>query len=266
MAFLLASHWLPTPPLPGAPASLLEAVGVGAFLTRLVVFFVLQCVVYYAAPALLAGVVPAAELQKPKTRATLASYVSSVLHHVCVVPLAAYALWHHAAGHGVAWGALNACVPLSLAYFLVDSALYAIPEAVAGVSFEYAIHHGLGLALTIAAAVSPPTLIRWATSLFLSEASSIFLCASYVLRKAGRDTGRLATAVTAAFVLSFAATRVVNLPIAYYALLTDGAHALARAQLGVPGLASLAVVLAMQFFWFYKILLTAFGGGSKKEA
>jgi nitrite reductase/ring-hydroxylating ferredoxin subunit len=67
---------------------------------------------------LLRGVLPEAVLAEPKTAKAVSSFLASILHHACVVPIALYGIWHFAAGRGVATRVLAIASPLSFSYLV----------------------------------------------------------------------------------------------------------------------------------------------------
>lgn len=136
----------------------------------------------------------------------------------------------------------------------MDTALYAIPEAVAGTSYEYLLHHSLSLAITASFVEAPARLLRWAPMLLLCEASSIPFCVSYICRKAGARAALVGGVSNALFVALFVLTRIVHLPASVAALALAPAHAADRASIGAAGFAALAVIVGMQLMWLSAIL------------
>ena len=276
---LLSSHFRPTLHAPSAATAYLF-IG-DAFIPPLVLFFAAQSAVFYAAPGLFSCAFPAAPRLDARTSRALSSFVASVLHHLIVVPLSASALVQFASGGGVAWATIALVCPLTLAYLLMDLALFAIPEALEAAawmaaawarpvrggapesatarprgSVTYLLHHALGVAVVAGVLSLPPRLLRWAPTLLVTEASSIPLCLSYVLRKAGppHAAGLLPRALEAAFALSFFATRVALLGVGAAAFSLAGAHAGDRALVGWRGLAVLWALVGMQLYWFWGIV------------
>lgn len=269
---ILSSHWLPTPPNDtDAVATVIDVVGTQTFLLMFVSFFLMQCALFKLTPRLLSPFVPAAKLADPKTERALSSFVASAAHHIFVVPISVYALWHFAAGRGAATHLIALACPLSLAYLLMDLALYAIPEAVEGKSWEYVIHHGSALVVTLGIAFSPPRILRFAPALLFTESSSIPFCISNIAGKS--EAGATVAVVTQVmFAVLFVLGRLVNLPATVAALYLGPEHARDRDLVGPVGFAILALLIAMQVMWFSLILKSAhckricLGGGSRGAA
>ena len=257
-------------------ASLLAAYGPLQLLLHTVLLTALCAALHLSADRLLPSLLPPQDLDK-KTRGVMAGYAVALLHHFVVTPLAAYALYAFAASGFTSfpYGLLMVAPPFTLAYLFTDLAFYAIPMW----DREFLLHHGITLAITVGFLLSPVTLLRWTASLLVCELSSIFFAVSYFCTKITVWHGTPVHAcVEGAFFLLFLVTRVVNLPAAAYGLLVlNPAEA---AYLGRAGAASLLGLCAMQFWWFYRILIklaakfrpkedpAAINGGSKqgKEA
>lgn len=232
-------------------ASLLAAYGPLQLLLHTVLLTALCAVLHLVADRLLPSLLPPQDLDR-KTRGVMAGYAVALLHHLVVTPLALFALYSFSSSGFTAfpYELLMAAPPFTLAYLFTDLAFYAIPMR----DREFLLHHGITLAITVVFLLSPVTLLRWTASLFVCELSSICFAVSYFCTKiAVWQNTPVHAGVEGAFFLLFLVTRVVNLPAAAYGLLVlNPAEA---AYLGRAGAASLLGLCAMQFWWFYRILL-----------
>ena len=271
MGGLISHHWAPSPPAP--PLSTIYILGPARLICVTSSFFVLLCGLFHAAHGVFRSAFPYAPPLSPREARALSSFSASFLHHLIVVPLSLWSLLQFGGGGGVPWGAIANVAPLTLAYLLMDSALFAVPEALDALAsavrwrrfpalgdFAYLLHHALGVAVVAGVLAAPARLLRWVPTLLCTEASSIPFCASYVLRKATRRhtaphaRGAPARVLEGLFVALFIATRVVMLLSAAAAFSSAGAHAGDRALVGAPGLAVLWLLCGMQLWWLWGIL------------
>lgn len=196
-----------------------------------------------------------------KKRLELPSYVISTLHHCVMVPLA----WYHiikdfqrtesdlqsidyAIVHG--WVA-----PIGMGYTLADTLCYALPELLCGHT-EFLIHHGFLLAFVTACMAAPGHIIRYMPHFIILDTTNIIFNLCWFLRQIGWKDSKLVKRLEMLFAGTFFLLRNVHLTVVIAMMAWHHTK-----QMGVLGMALVLPIGALQWYWFYKIVLSA----SKKD-
>jgi len=221
----------------------------GSFLWSL--FFMAMC---YFMPRIFARAFPKFyDSLSEKKKNEIPTYVSCLFHHCLVVP---YGLWLIYADYCRTPEeylnynyALNETQVLgyTFGYIFSDFIFFVIGEVMNG-KFEYFIHHTLAFALMYTITICPGNANRFIPHFLLCELSSIFFMFAWGFRLVGLGEHFVTKAMEMSFAFSFFLTRVVNLPVATWRVLDFAGDKLNIARL------FLWPVLALQFFWFYKII------------
>ena len=191
--------------------------------------------------------------QTAATKAVAHSYCFATLHHALVCSAALPAIALDAREALVVPSRMAQVVPVSLAYLLVDLAVFCVPEALRDRSLGYIPHHLLGLGVTAAALLAPLRLMRFAAHFSACELSNFALAGLYACEKLGvSPAAPHHILLQATFLVSFTLTRVVNLPLVLAAMAF--AHPREWAAAGAIGQLCSMGILALQFYWFGKIL------------
>ena len=165
--------------------------------------------VYAAFPVCCSRLFPSFATLEPKTQREAAGYASALVHHLYVVPLCVSFICLDMATPLPA-STITPIIPASTGYLLADLIFTGVPGAFEG-DFTYLLHHCLGLLLPMGALVSPLKVAFYLPHLMITEASTIFLAATWALRKAGRGEGSLLhDALFIVFAVVFFATRNIN--------------------------------------------------------
>lgn len=234
----------------GMPSLLLDTAVMTAVLVAVILLF----------PPFMRRVSPGFAALDAKSQHTAATYVSALLHHTLVVPTGVRHVWlEWQYGPQDVVPMYRTVVPTVCAYFVADMLASGVPDALAG-NPQYLLHHALGLLLSLGAAASQPKVLRWAPHFLLCEMSSFPLAASWALRKAGMGDSAWGALANVVFALSFTVLRVVNLPLMAFWGMAQQPQPWDIP--GTPGLlcfAGVVALVALQFFWWSKILVQVFG-------
>jgi hypothetical protein len=185
-----------------------------------------------------------------KKRFEIPPCLVALFHHFIIVPYGLYLIYRtYAQGITLTQADAFLVAPFCYGYLAGDTLFYAIPEARQG-HYEYILHHALGLWITAAAVnATTPEVLTFIPSMFICELSSIFLAVGWVMRCTSHKDMPIINYLNIAFALSFFVTRVVNLPIAVWKTWE------AAVEIGLARY-TLIPILAMQFYWFYKIIIS----------
>jgi hypothetical protein len=198
---------------------------------------------------------------REKKRQEIPPNVAALFHHFCVVPVGFYYHYQYFFGDGNTIPTEIICLmsPFICGYFLADSIFYAIPEAYYNKKFEFLFHHVLGIWINVASTGLPSdmhSLRLFASSLIITEISSIFFITGWFIRCSPYSKTALVDYFNIMFAVSFFFTRNVNLTIHTVIVWRDFDIIGTWFKWG-----AMVPVLLLQFFWLYKILLAAFAPG-----
>jgi hypothetical protein len=250
----------PSPPLPPAfDVTVFSLIGPRAFLLSAAWKTALLAALSHGLPPLFARAFPALDA---RTCGKAAGWVSALVHHAYVVLISLRCLRSEFTSGAVDIPAMLEGVTLTCAYLLNDTLATALPDALRG-QYDYLLHHALSIAMTGSViAYSPSRLLRLAPHLWLCEASAFGLGLSWACQKAGLHASLLCRAAEVLFLVTFLATRCLNLPLVVHAATANG-------DLQGPLVGVLWAIVALQFWWASKALarfVLPSAGSAKKAA
>ena len=163
--FLLA----PPSPEPGQlPATVFELLGLQTFCAILLFGLILFTAILQLKGALAARFPPFGALDA-RTQGAGIAWVAAYVHHAIVALFAVVCLWRDFTGQPrVPLTLLAAAVPFSLAYCISDTVATVLPDVMDG-KYEMLVHHLLGHSMCLAVLAAPPTLLRFATNVWVLE-------------------------------------------------------------------------------------------------
>lgn len=226
------------------------------FFTDLVIYSIAFIVIYVLAATLPARIAPKwyTSDEVIKKRSEIPSFTISLAHHLVVVPLAIFLLcedWNRddsAAHENDYLEDGSVVVAFTFAYFIVDTLLYAVPEAIKGKT-EYLYHHFLALLLISAAIFCDNIIGKFYAHILICELSTVLFTAAWFMRLAGYRGSSIVVMLELLFAFTFFLTRIVNMPLVLYSVWN---HAV---SLGVMKY-TLIPIQGMQIYWFVKIVMT----------
>ena len=193
------------------------------------------------------------------------SYVVCLVHHIFMVPRAWLHIYLDALRTNsdlaiVHYAYVEASVaPFCLGYLIGDTVCFAIPEMLRG-KFEYIIHHVLVTWLVVSSLFSSGHMTRFIPHLLLSDTTNLFFNTAWLLRAAGYADSPIVTILEILFAISFFIARVINMPLAFYAIFTcEYSEGLGWARY------TLAPIAILQWYWFAKILASLTSRFGKKK-
>lgn len=179
------------------------------------------------------------------------SYVVCLIHHFVAVPFAWQRVYNDfilssESAQIVDYALVNAVVaPWCIAYLVVDSLFFAIPEATKG-KFSYIIHHFLVISLVVSSLYWPGSTLRFIPHLLLSDTTNIFFNTAWLLRLTGRKDSFIVTSLEICFTISFFFLRTIHMPVLFWIVSSQSE------KLGFMKYCFVPIVL-LQWYWFYKI-------------
>lgn len=182
-----------------------------------------------------------------------------MVHHATVVVIA-FDLFHRfcTTGEVASSAALKLISPFVFGYLIGDTLFYVVFEAMEG-RYEYLVHHIIGLWLVAGTLnATNPELLAFLPHILVTEMSTFLFGAGWVLRSTIWKTHPIIDQLELSFVLAFTVTRVINLP---YQVWSCWPH---MDELGSARYAFLGV-LAIQFYWFHKMMLVVYNKYIVKE-
>jgi hypothetical protein len=189
-----------------------------------------------------------------RRQSDLVSYMVSFTHHIFIVPVGFYLCSLDFNRNPREWRLVDYAAevgwsfPFIFGYFVGDTVMFAVQKLREG-SYDYLFHHVLGMTLMYSCALAEGRVIRYIPHMFIMETSSIFFCVAYFLRLKGWKGSVVSKTLEMMFVVSFFILRNVHMPlIVWFAIDERDKYAAIMLQL--------SVIVLLQFFWFYKIVLT----------
>jgi ethanolamine transporter EutH len=171
-----------------------------------------------------------------------------MVHHAVVVTIGVYFMYRfQTTGEIISAHGLALVSPFVFGYLIGDTLFYVVFEAMDG-RYEYLIHHIVGIWLVGGALrAKSPEILSFVPHILITEISTFLFGAGWVLRSTSWKTYPIINQLELAFCLTFTLTRVINLP---YQVWCAWPH---MDEIGTAKYAFVGV-LAIQFFWFYKIV------------
>lgn len=192
-----------------------------------------------------------------KKREELPAYLSSMVHHLTVVPLAWYFIYQDFQVTDYnkpadLTGFLRFAVPFCTGFILADTINFAIPQAVRG-NLEYIIHHILALWMIYALLYGSGHFIRYFPHLIICDTTNGVFNIAWVMRLAGYKDHPLVFVLELSFALLFFFLRVINLSVVFGIMFFHPEGA----AFGV-GRYAFPLISSMQFYWAFKIIQAMF--------
>jgi len=182
----------------------------------------------------------------------LPAYLSSMIHHISVVPLA----WHVISNDftnpefcttpQMVIFMRFAC-PLCVGFVVADTFFYAIPLALRG-NFEYIIHHALAIWMTVALLGGSGHLIRYFPHIIICDTTNTVFNFAWFLRLTGFKDTSLVTSMEMSFAVLFLLLRGINLSVVFGIMFFSEDNA----GFGV-GRWAFPLISLLQFWWLFKI-------------
>lgn len=179
------------------------------------------------------------------------AYLASLIHHFFMVPYAFYQIYKDFQRSDEEYNNIHYSVvessvgPFSLGYLLGDTFCFAF-EAALGGKAEYLIHHVMGVWLVVALVHGPGHLGRAFPHFLLCESSAFCFNLAWVLRSFEIFQGStLVLILELGFAFFFLFTRVINLPLMFWSMLTSEYIN----ELGVARFILIPLAL-LQWYWF----------------
>jgi hypothetical protein len=188
-----------------------------------------------------------------KKKSELPAYLTSMLHHLTVVPLAWYCIFNDFVAddpynkpydHGAF---LRFAAPFCVAFVVADTFYYAIPLMSRG-NFEYVLHHALALWMTYSLLSSSGHLIRYFPHIVICDTTNGVFNMAWILRLTGHRDSPLVALLEVSFAVLFFVLRIINLSVVFYIMFNspDG-------NFGV-GKYVFPCISMLQFYWLVKIV------------
>lgn len=203
------------------------------------------------------------KLSEPK-KVEVSSYMTSLTHHIIVVPFALYRIVVDTSRTSDECNTINYAsensmiVPYLFGYFLGDTITYAIPAALQG-QFDFLAHHVASIFLLIGAVTLTGHPVRFVTHMLLTEFSGLIFAITYILRVID-ETSPMIQYLEILFAVVFFLTRNINMPLVMWTI----RHEL-QAQLGYAIWVAVVPVCVLQYFWLAKILKRALKSSSSSK-
>ena len=186
-----------------------------------------------------------------RKKAEFPTYLSSMIHHFSVVPLAWYYIYldYQTEVHKPIDFANFLCfvAPLCSGFVVADTLFYAIPLTFRG-NFEYVLHHGLALWLIYLFLYGPGCFTRFYPHLIICDTTNILFNSAWLLRLAGFRDSAVVSALELMFSLFFVLIRAVNLTLVFGVILLNP-----QSEVFGVGRFVLPMISLLQFYWLGKI-------------
>jgi hypothetical protein len=194
----------------------------------------------------------------PRKKNEFSAYLVVLIHHLVLVPRAWKMIYDDAlrdendltiVSYPVEGGKL---APFCLGYLLSDTLCYALPQLFSVGDSAYLIHHISVSWLVTASMFSNGHLLRFIPHLLICDTTNIFFNIAWILRTMKNETIRNSFFVIfleLLFAFFFLFVRVINLPIAFYAIVKSNYGY----ELGIVRWTFVPIVL-LQWFWFLKVI------------
>lgn len=193
-----------------------------------------------------------------KKKGEIAAYMTSLVHHLYVVPSGIIFILNDinrsAGARGFDYDYKLDMIPFIAwvgGYLVSDMIYFAFPDALKG-KFEMFGHHILGLGLVFMSFFLTSSIARFVPHLLICEASGIVFNLAWLVKTFGQSwaDGKTVIFLEYMFAVFFTLTRVVNMPFVVIGCVVFAETARLRAMIG----ALMGAVQLLQFYWFYAII------------
>ena len=185
----------------------------------------------------------------PKKKTEMTPQVVALFHQVVVVSFAINMIYYELTeGYVVTAEVVKKLGPFVYGYFIGDTLYYAIPEATGG-KFDFLIHHLVSIWVgTNLMNCTSMEMRRFCPHFLIMEISAVFFGFGWIMRITSYNNSIFITIFELLFAISFFIGRIVNFPYQVY-VAWDASAEMGLSRYMFP------LLLVLQFFWFYKILL-----------
>ena len=200
-----------------------------------------------------------------KKKQELPAYLTSLVHHSTVVPLAWYGIYQdfQVTDPDQPFDMtvfINFAAPFCVGFIVADTFYYAIPLCFHG-NVEYIIHHVLALWMTYALLSSSGHLVRYFPHIVICDTTNAVFNLAWILRTTGLRNSVFVSTLEVSFAVLFFFLRIINLSVVFYILFHS-----ADGNFGV-GKYAFPLISLLQFYWQLKIaqaLLKKFAPSKEK--
>lgn len=187
----------------------------------------------------------------------LPAYLTSMVHHLTVVPLAWYCIYNDFQVTDPNKPIdltifLQFAAPFCIGFVLADTIFYAVPLIFRG-NFEYIIHHALALWMTYALLFGSGHFVRYFPHIVICDTTNGIFNFAWLLRLTGWKDSTLVSSMEIVFAVLFFFLRVINLSTVFGIMFfhPEGA-AFGVARYAFP------LISLLQFYWSVKIAQAMF--------
>ena len=208
---------------------------------------------------------------KPSKQKELSTYVLSTTHHFVVVPvvfysilsdLVAFARTHEPfePGHLNAMYSNTGVLAFSVGFFFGDGIAFYIPETLAGRPM-YLFHHVLSIIVLSTTRSFSGVALQSLPQLLSIEFSTACFNVAWLCRclSGGSAPTAMVSCLEMAFAISFFILRIINGTLMIVLIWAE------IWQASKLFFVAYVMALLLQYFWFYKIIMSIFGGARKKK-
>lgn len=192
-----------------------------------------------------------------KKKEELPAYLTSMVHHITVVPLAWYCVYNDFLitdyNNPVDLTMfLRFAAPFCIGFILADTIFYAVPLIFRG-NVEYIIHHVLALWMTYALLFGSGHFARYFPHIVICDTTNGIFNFAWLLRLTGWNGTTLVSTMEISFAVLFFFLRVINLSVVFWIMFSHPAGV----AFGV-GRYAFPLISLLQFFWAFKIAQALF--------
>lgn len=192
-----------------------------------------------------------------KKKEELPAYLSSMLHHLTVVPMAWYFIYvdYQAtdSNNSVALNEfLRFAVPFCVGFILADTIYFAIPIAIRG-NFEYIIHHVLVVWMIYVLFTGSGHFFRYFAHIIICDTTNAVFNTAWFLRLTGHKDSSVVAVLEILFAVLFFFLRVINLSVVFGIMFFHPEGV----SFGL-GKYTFPLISLLQFFWAFKIIQAMF--------
>jgi hypothetical protein len=217
--------------------------------------------------------VPWCKDMSSKKKEELPGYIVGLIHHIGISPACLFLICRDfitfantggsafESGHYMSLYSPSGLYPFTVAYFVADLIVFALPEAIKPgfASKLFLIHHCVALCMIYATfTLAQGSLTQVFPGMMCTELSTIFFNIAWILRAFGFRELKIVTLFESLFAFFFILLRNGHLTLLIYVLWYDIAGF---------GMFQVAILIStgLQFFWAYKIVLSLVSSKKKMK-
>lgn len=191
-----------------------------------------------------------------KKKEEVPAYLSSMLHHLTVVPMAWFFIYHDfvTAGSNPADLTLflRFAIPFCTGFIFADTIFFAIPLATRG-NMEYIIHHILAVWMIYTLFTGSGHFFRYFPHIIICDTTNAVFNIAWFLRLTGWKDSSVVSGLEILFAVLFFFLRVINLTVVFGIMFFHSEGV----SFGL-GRYAFPLISAMQFYWAFKIVQAMF--------